>query len=191
MTQSTGACLMKHQPVGLRSLPADNAPMTYTDEFTSWLTANNCGTRTVNDRLRHVANFQQNHPSFPAVTPGEVTNWIGRPDYAQWSRATYFCHLRSFYRFAAQSGMVQVDPMAGLRKPRAGRCVPRPLTPGEVARVMLAANPNVRAWLMLGLLAGLRAFEIAKIRGGAANVDASRVAELHDGLPPGRSGRAP
>jgi len=144
----------------------DAAPMTFFEGFEPWLRANNCGNNTIEDRLNHLADFAGAHPGFPHVTPSEVTNWLGRPGYAQWSRATYFGHLHSYFTFAADVGFVQVDPMARIRHPKAGKSVPRPLTPAQVAVVMAAAtNTNLHAWLTLALYAGLRAHEIAKIRG--------------------------
>jgi integrase/recombinase XerD len=133
--------------------------------YESWLRANNCGDNTVEDRFAHLADFARCHPDFPAVTRDQVTAWVGRPGYAQWSRATYYGHLRSYFRFAAQAGIVEADPMATLRRPRPGKSVPRPLTFAQVATVLAGANPSTHAWLTLGLYAGLRAHEIAKIRG--------------------------
>jgi site-specific recombinase XerD len=144
----------------------DAAPMTHFAGFEPWLRANNCGNNTIEDRLNHLANFAATHPGFPDVTATQITNWLGRPNYAQWSRATYFGHLRSYFTFAVDVGFVQVDPMARMRHPKPGKSVPRPLTPAQVAVVLAAAtNTNLHAWLILGLYAGLRAHEIAKIRG--------------------------
>jgi len=56
--------------------------------------------------------------------------------------------------------------MARMHRPKPGKSVPRPLTPAQVGVVLAAAtNANLHAWLTLGLYAGLRAHEIAKIRG--------------------------
>ena len=126
----------------------DAAPMTHFAGFEPWLRANNCGNNTIEDRLNHLADFAGAHPGFPNVTPSQVTNWLGRPGYAQWTRATYFGHLRSYFAFAVDVGFVQVDPMARSAAPqgwevraatadtRPGRCGPwlgrrtRTCTPG-------------------------------------------------------------
>lgn len=156
---------MTHETGPHHLQPAHDAPMNTIEGFEPWLRANGCGDSTVHDRIKHVNDFGRCHKSFPASTTAEVTGWLGRPDYAQWSRSTYYGHLRSFYKFAAASGLVETDPMVLMRRPKPGMCVPRPLTGGQVAAVMLAATPQTRAWLTLGLYAGLRAFEVAKIRG--------------------------
>ena len=139
--------------------------------FEPWLRANSCCENTIADRIGVLADFTRHHPNFPNVTPVEVTNWLDRPGYAPWTRATYFGHLRSYFRFATGAGIVEVDPMAGMRRPKPGRGTPRPLNAGQVAAVLTAAIPNVRTWLMLGLYAGLRAHEIAKIRGEDVTAD--------------------
>ena len=150
----------------------DAAPMTHFAGFEPWLRANNCGTNTIEDRLNHLTNFAATHPGFPHVSAAEVTNWLGRPGYAQWSRSTYYGHLHSYFTFAVDAGFIQVDPMARMRHPKPGKSVPRPLTPAQVAVVLAAAtNTNLHAWLTLALFAGLRAHEIAKIRGEDVDVD--------------------
>lgn len=149
-----------------------DAPMTYFEGFEPWLRANNCGDSTCADRLKHLADFARSHLSFPDVSPSQVTNWLGRPGYAQWTRATYYGHLRSYFAFALDVGFLKVDPMAKMRHPKPGTSVPRPLSHAQVALVLAGAtNINLHAWLTLALYAGLRAHEIAKIRGEDVDVD--------------------
>ena len=149
----------------------EDAKVTHFAGFEPWLRANNCGNNTIEDRLNHLADFAGAHPGFPHVTPSEVTNWLGRPGYAQWSRATYYGHLRSYFTFAMENNLLTVDPMARMHRPKAGKSIPRPLSPAQVAVVTGAAKPNVHAWLTLALYAGLRAHEIAKIRGEDVDED--------------------
>jgi integrase len=150
----------------------DAAPMDNFAGYEPWLRANNCGDNTIADRLAHLADFARSHPGFPHVTPSQVTNWLGRPGYAQWTRATYYGHLHSYFAFATDAGFVEVDPMARMRHPKPGKSVPRPLSAAQVAVVLAAAtNTNLHAWLTLGLYAGLRAHEIAKIRGEDVDLD--------------------
>jgi integrase/recombinase XerD len=62
-----------------------------------------------------------------------------------------------------------VDPMARMRRPKPPRGAPRPLTAEQVQLVLGAAKPTVRTWLVLGLYAGLRSHEIAKLAGQDVN----------------------
>ena len=166
---------VSHQ--GLVNTPARRLRLVHDDPmdslvgFEPWLRASNCSDNTVQDRLGVLVDFARTHPAFPHVSPVDVTNWLGRPGYAPWSRSTYYGHLRSFFTYAAAVGIVDVDPMAKIRRPRTPRSTPRPLTGEQVAVVMAAATPTMAAWLTLGLRAGLRAHEIAKFRGEDVDAD--------------------
>lgn len=160
-------------PAPVRHLRAvHDAPMNPFSGYAPWLRANNCCDHTIVDRVYVLAAFARACPEFPHVTPAQVTSWIGRPGYAQWTRAAYFGHLRSYFTWASEAGVVQADPMVGMRRPKHGKGVPRPLSPVQVHTALAAAtNPNMHAWLTLGLYAGLRAHEIAKIRGEDVDQD--------------------
>ena len=133
-------------------------------DFALWLRANGCSERTIMDRMGTLHRFARAHPSFPNIRPMQISAWLGQPGYAAWSRAIYYGHLRSFYNYALENALVDVDPMIRMRRPKPGQGVPRPLTPEQVVTVMAAASPTVHAWLTLGLYAGLRAHEVAKVR---------------------------
>lgn len=147
--------------------------------FQAWLRANGCSENTIEDRLGVLVAFAHTHPGFPHVSPAQITDWLGRPGYAQWTHGAYYGHLHSYFTFALDAGVVAADPMARMHRPRSGKSVPRPLSEQQVAVVMAAARPNLRAWLTLGLYAGLRAHEIAKIR--AEDVEADQLWVLGKG----------
>lgn len=77
------------------------------------------------------------------------------------SRRTYACHLRAFYRWALQTGIVTDDPAAMLTLPRIPRHLPRPISEEDLAIALAAARPKMRAMLTLAAYAGLRSQEIA------------------------------
>jgi integrase/recombinase XerD len=159
---------MSAQPArsGLR-LVDERPPGPGLTDFALWLRANGCGENTITERLSHLADFTRSHPSFPNVKPMYITAWLGREGLAPWTRATYYGHLRSYFTFALENDLLTVDPMARMRRPKVPQGAPRPLTPAQVDQVMdSATNANLHAWLTLGLFAGLRAHEIAKIRTG-------------------------
>jgi integrase/recombinase XerD len=158
---------MSTQPLRSLSLVDERPPGPGLTDFALWLRANGCSRNTIEDRLAHVAEFTRSHPSFPNVRPMHITAWLGREWLAQWTRATYYGHLRSYFTFAMENDLIDADPMARMRRPKGGKGIPRPLTPAQVDQVMdSATNANLHAWLTLGLFAGLRAHEIAKIRTG-------------------------
>jgi integrase/recombinase XerD len=160
---------MSTQPLRSLSLVPERPPGPGLTDFALWLRANGCSERTIESRLHHVEDFSRHHPSFPHVRPMSVTAWLGREGLAPWSRATFYGHLRSYFTFACENDVIDVDPMARMRRPHAPQGKPRPLTPDQVDLLLTASavsgNANVGVWMTLALYAGLRAHEIAKIRG--------------------------
>jgi integrase/recombinase XerD len=104
-------------------------------------------------------------PDVTEVSALDVQRWLAQPSLAAWSRVTYYNHARSFFGWLHETGQISTNPMAQVRRPRTPTGRPKPLTPDEVDAALAAAKGNVRAWLLLALYAGLRAHEIAKIRG--------------------------
>lgn len=87
---------------------------------------------------------------------------------APWTRRKYIEHLRGYTTWAGIA-----DPTVGLRAPQRPRGVPRPIAEQNLARLLQSAHPRTRAYLMLGAYAGLRSFEIAKVRGSDFEVTAA------------------
>lgn len=84
---------------------------------------------------------------------------------AHWTTATYHNHLADLCSFLVASGRIATSPMDNMRRIKAPVRKPHPLTELEVQRIMSVVEGEVRDWIVLALFAGLRAFEIAKIRG--------------------------
>lgn len=99
------------------------------------------------------------------VTGTEVVEFLATPGFSGYTRRTYFCHLRSLFAWAIDAGLIEVSPMERVRRPRIPKSTPKPLTDAEVTLVLDSATGDLRAWLILSMFAGLRAHEIAKIRG--------------------------
>ena len=96
--------------------------------------------------------------------------WLAQFD-APWTKSTYYSHLSSFYGWLHETGRRADDPTRGLRRPRTGTSRPRPLSEDEAVAVLGAAEGRVRAYVMLGMYAGLRAHEVAKIAGEDINAE--------------------
>jgi site-specific recombinase XerD len=78
------------------------------------------------------------------------------------SRATEISHLSAFYRWCTLEGVVGVNPMLRLERPRVPLGRPRPI-PDAALTVALEQAPahRIRPWLYLAAYAGLRACDIA------------------------------
>jgi integrase/recombinase XerC len=77
------------------------------------------------------------------------------------TRRAYVCHIRAFYRWAMQTGIVSDDPSALLTVPIVPRHLPRPIDEDDLTLALATARPKMRAMLTLAAFAGLRSIEIA------------------------------
>lgn len=109
------------------------------------------------------------------ATQDELTMWLATllgadgESVKRSTKATYRAQLRAFYAWLVESGRREDDPAVKLPALKPGRGLPHPLTPGEVQSVIDACTDGravwTRAYVILAAFAGLRAHEIAKIRG--------------------------
>lgn len=127
-------------------------------------------------RLTLLRRLERDGWSCPSqIRRADVEAVIGAPGLSPWSRSTYFSHLKSFFDWAVDAGVIEMSPMDGMRRPRRPGTKPRPLTTTEAEQALSAAaqDRELYMWLTLALYAGLRAHEIAKIRG--EDVDETRI----------------
>ena len=136
---------------------------TIADEYATWLTSW-ASPKTVKARLT-VANCVLNEYGLSGLTAANIQAWVGRDGLSRWTRATYHSHMNDFCTWLVTAGYAAENPMPGVHKPARPHSLPRPLSEDEVRRVLTEATGRTRDWILLALLAGLRAHEIAKIRG--------------------------
>jgi integrase/recombinase XerD len=106
-------------------------------------------------------------------TPAQVQTFLtwgtdraGLPERRpEWTVSTYYSHLHDFAKWCVRAGVIDRDFMLEVRKTAHPSNLPHPLSEAEVGIVLAAASSRQRTWLLLALLAGLRAHEIAKLRG--------------------------
>lgn len=145
------------------------------EQFAAWLASWGASERTVYDRTACIRAGLHSWGDPQAVTSEQLAAWLGQPRFSQWTKVTYYGHLRSFFGWLTDAGYRSGNPAAELRSPRSPSDRPRPLTQEQVARLLAVAEGDQRTWLLLGLLAGLRAHEVAKIRGQEVTEDAIYV----------------
>lgn len=95
------------------------------------------------------------------------------------SRRAYACHIRAFYRWAKQTGIVSHDPSEVLTLPSVPRHLPRPIEEDDLASALHSARPKMRAMIVLAAWAGLRCCEIATLDWSDVHREPDGSAFLH------------
>lgn len=93
----------------------------------------------------------------------EIETWLGQHTGSRWTHITYLNHIRAFYGWATMAGHLHGDPAAAIKRPKSPRCIPQPMTEGELATALCLPEPW-RSIVILSAYAGLRAGEIAAAR---------------------------
>lgn len=135
-------------------------PAAYEEWLRSWGASEN----TVRVRRMMAVTLLRRY-GLQGLTPEHLQTFLSNPAWSDWTRSTYHAHLHDFTAWLHNSGRLPSDPMAGIRGARRPKSLPRPLSEAEVQRVLASADGRLHDWVTLALLAGLRAHEIAKIRG--------------------------
>lgn len=100
-----------------------------------------------------------------AVDPETLARFANGNTLGVEARAATVSHLRGFYRWALDEGLIDRDPSARLQRPKRERRIPRPMPDEHAAKALTWATDPIRQWLFLAAYAGLRACEIAQVRG--------------------------
>lgn len=151
--------------------------MTILDNYEGWLRAQSLSQTTIDQRVRFAERRLRAWGTMDQPAR-DLALWLD--NYSGWTRLTYHNHLTSLYAWLVAIGELETSPMTGLRRGPSPQPRPRPLSPEEVVRVLEnATTERLRLWLLLGLLAGLRRHEVAKIKG--ADVDENAIYVLGKG----------
>lgn len=153
----------------------DAVRMTYITQWRTAQLAQSLSARTVKERVAAIERlgcWLGRDPS--EATTLELSEWLADND--QWSestRSTYFAHLRAYYAYLHRMGHRDTDPTAIMAKPRRPRSVPHPIADEHMPR-LLATNMRYtsRMMILLAALAGLRAHEVARVRGEDVDLEA-------------------
>lgn len=143
-------------------MPNDH-PVSDIGGFGDYQRAANRRPRTIRQRRYILAAAERHIGDLDTATAGSIAAWLDSHDGTQ-TRSSYLGALRAYYRWAAMTGRC-ADPTVSLPSPRVPVRVPRPISEPELARALAASAPRMRAWLTLAAYAGLRACEIAPMRG--------------------------
>jgi site-specific recombinase XerD len=124
-------------------------------------------TNSIARRRRSLARIAQ------ALAPGglheanteELMAWLGSGEWSLATRSAYRSDMVAFFGWAHRRGHIPSDPTALLPKIKKPRLLPRPISAEEVTRALATADGPIRAMLALAACAGLRCYEISRVRG--------------------------
>ena len=136
--------------------------------YEAWMRSTDWTPRTCRQRLTRAGLIEARWDDPTAVSGMDIAEYLA--EYAELkpaTRQTYYNDTRAFYRWLTAMGLVEVDPFTSdlIRRPKAALGVPKPLSAEEESRALQHSDGNLRAFILLALRAGLRASEIAALRG--------------------------
>lgn len=140
-------------------------------DYEHWMRSWGATDATVRTRMSTVRAVRDEGIDPLAIDTDGLTRWISDHGWSGWTLSTYHHSLRSYFGWLHASGRRADDPTTGLRRPRQPHSQPRPLTVLQVTELLANAPPRTHEYMTLGLYAGLRAHEIAKVHGADVTQD--------------------
>ncbi|MDF2555233.1 MAG: tyrosine-type recombinase/integrase [Microbacterium sp.] len=129
-----------------------------------WMRAAGRPESSIYQRGYHLRRFAEETGLDPfAVTMDDLVHYLSGHDWGRSTRHSVRSALRTFYRWACDTGRMSSNPADRLPavQPPAGR--PRPAPETAVEAGLHAADERVRLMVMLAASAGLRCLEIARV----------------------------
>ena len=126
----------------------------------AWLTSGNLSPNTLRNRKYTFGIFAKDR-DLTTVTTADIVAYLAARPGGAWSKQGHLAAIRSFYRWAHGSGLVDTDPSLLVRPVRTHARTGAPLPKLTLDRALLFADPSTRFALLLGSRAGLRREEIA------------------------------
>jgi len=149
-----------HRDVGVIPASADML-----GAYLSWLRLQSYMPNSVNMARRVLHNFaaRLEPRSLLEATRLDCEAFLGR-EITPGTRRVYRSRLRHFYTWAHDEELITLNPAARIPPIRVVKGLPRPISSPQLATALEAADPRMRAWLLLMALAGLRCVEVAGLR---------------------------
>lgn len=158
--------------------------LTLLDEWSDWQYAQGMSDNTVAARTRRLRMFAQMIGDPLQATADDVVAYMASlpRDLKKSSRSTYYSHIRAFYSWLVVTGRRDDDPTMRVPSPRAPRREPRPVTEGQLDLILrVRMHKRTRMMVLLAAFQGLRAHEIAKVRGEDFDLTAMQLQVLGKG----------
>lgn len=136
-------------------------------EWRTWQHGQGLSARTVDERLAVLARCAKwAGCDAELLRPDQISTWLAIGDWSPNTRWSYHASLTAWFRWLEQLDYRTDNPMRKVGKTRRPRMAPRPLSDDNIRRLLRSRmHRRTRAMVLLGAMQGLRAHEIAKIRG--------------------------
>lgn len=136
-------------------------------EWRTWQQGQSLSLRTVEDRCAAVLRCAEWAAQDPqSLRPDQISGWLASGDWARNTRWSYHACLNSWFCWLVQMEYRADNPMAKVGRPKRARGVPRPVSDDNMRRLLRSRmHRRTRAMVLLGSMQGLRAHEIAKVKG--------------------------
>lgn len=140
----------------------------FIDEHLDWLDAIGRSDNTIDDRRKLLRRLDRDLPyGLDQAIESELTGWLAGRRLSVQSKATYINHILDFYKWACdprRGEYLDMNPAAGLERPKVPGGVPRPCTDEQAATLLTRAMEPYRTAAHLAAFAGLRCYEIVQLR---------------------------
>lgn len=133
------------------------------DAYASWLRAGGVSPGTLSLRLNHLNNFARHVEDVVSAETADLVAWLENPRWKPATRLAARSSLRSYYRWAVESGLRTDDPSA---RTKAVKVPPRTIKEapqGALLEALERVGERDRLAILLAAYAGLRRAEIATL----------------------------
>jgi integrase/recombinase XerC len=136
------------------------------EAFLAHLSRAGCTDATIASRREVLYRLNRELPfGIGQTSPGELTQWLYRPDWSKNTKATYYAALKAFYGWATDPAdpWISGNPLDGLEPCARTPGLPRPVTDEQLRRILAEAAEPFRTWSIIAAYQGLRAIEISRL----------------------------
>ena len=131
--------------------------------------------RTIESTLRLLRRLRAFGVEPLRATSADLERYLDSRRLSSQSMLTNLAAFSAFYRWALDAGLVDVNPVARIVRPRKNRYHPRPASSRDLSMAVELAPPQLRVMLLLAAFAGFRCMEIAGLRWSEVDLGAAIV----------------
>lgn len=155
-------------------------------QYLDWLKLCKKSDRTIDARRDILGRMDRQLPNgLASATAEELSAWIYRCEFSDWTQATYYGAARSFFVWATDPIDPQLDfnPTDLLPRPEAAGKIPNPVTDEQLAQILGQSAEPFLTWSKIAAYTGARCCEIAAMHREHVDEQNVRMVRRKGGLP--------